>query len=315
MKPNVNFSVWKECVRNRRLFALTTIMAVICACIVSASIPTSYASRARISIDTNDKNPLEYGNGLQYALKELLNHSESNVLTEAQVYIKILEADVFVNSLQTANIVTSDNKKMNFGHYLATREQKPWWSINEKNIINQINDRIKYELNLHNNTITIQVELQDAVVACAMVDTVIGRLHAFMTAYMVKKATIDYRHKLAERKKVEAEYQQAIHRAAQFADSNFDLERPEVAQYLKTFQDEENRLMEIRNEVNMKAMMAKMEMERTRPTFIKIVNNQVPISPLHPHWVANIFIWLFYSLFITLIYVLYRKKFELWRMK
>ena len=81
MNINVEFSVRKVCAANWRLFVLAAVVALVGSCIVSASIPSSYASRARISIDTNDKNPLENSNNLLNNLKSLLDPSESNVLS------------------------------------------------------------------------------------------------------------------------------------------------------------------------------------------------------------------------------------------
>ena len=238
--------------------------------------------------------------------------SESNVLTEPRVYMKVLQSDMFMNSLGDVNIATTDGARMTFSDYLAKRERRPWWSIGEDLLADKIKDRVKYEMNTHNFTITIQVELQDAVVACTMVDTVINHLHSYMTEYKQKKANVDYRNRLAERDKAEAEYHEAIRRQAEFADANFDVERPEVALKLQALQAEADRKMQIRNETGVKAEMAKMEVERTRPTFIKLVNNYVPKTPAHPHWIANFLIWLFYSLFATLMYVLYRKKYRMW---
>lgn len=311
MNLNVNFSVWKECVANRRLFALAVLVALIGACVVSASIPTSYASRARISIDTNDKDPLEKGNFIS-DIKAMLMSSESNVLTEPRVYMKVLQSNMFMNSLGDVNIATTDGTRMTFSDYLAKRERRPWWSISEDLLADKIKDRVKYEMNTHNFIITIQVELQDGVVACAMVDSVVNRLHGYMTDYMQKKANVDYRNRLAERDKAEADYHEAIRIQAEFADANFDVERPEVALKLQALQAEADRKMQIRNEAGVKAEMAKMEVERTRPTFIKLVNNYVPNVPVHPHWIANFLIWLFYSLFATLMYVLYHKKYRMW---
>lgn len=313
MNLNVDFSVWKECVACRRLFALAVVVAAIGSCIVSGSIPASYASRARISIDTNDKDPLEKGDGLLSNIKSMLTSSESNVLTEPRVYKEVLESETFYNALRTARVVTADGAKINFADYLATRERKPWWQTGSRQVTDMIKDHVKYEMNTHNYTITIQVELQDGVVACAMVDTVINRLHGYMKTYMRKKAMTDCRNRIAERDKAEAEYHEAMRRMAQFADANFDVERPEVALRLQSLQDEADRLMEIRNEAGVKATMAMMEVERTRPTFIKLVANCVPNTTAHPHWVANFLIWLFYSLFSTLMFVLYRKKYRIWR--
>lgn len=312
MNLNVNFSVRKECLVNHRLFALAVLIALVGACVVSASIPASYASRARISIDTNDKDPLEKDNMLSY-IKDLLTSSESNVLTEPRVYMKVLQSDMFLNSLGGATVTTADEARMTFADYLVECERRPWWSIGDDLLTDKIKDRVKYEMNTHNYTITIQVELQDAVVACTMVDTVINHLHSYMTEYMQKKANVDYRNRLAERDKAEAAYHEAIRRKAEFTDSNFDVERPEVALKLQALQNEADRLMQIRNEAGVKAEMARMEIERTRPTFIKLVNNFVPSTPMHPHWIANFLIWLFYSLFATLMYVLYRKKYRMWR--
>ena len=309
MNLNADFSVWKVCVASRRLFALAVLFAVIGSCIVSASIPDVYASRAIISIDNNDNDPLEKGNILSN-LKEMLVSSESNVLSESRVYMKIVQSSEFENGLRTAEVVTEKGEKMNFADYLA-KERMPWWSGGERLFAERVEDCVKYEMNTHNDNITVQVELQDAVVACAMVDTIINRLHCYMSEYMVKKAKIAYCNQLAERTKIEADYKDIMKKKAQYADSNFGAERPDVASNIEALQKEADRLTEMRNDAAVKTEMAKMEIERTRPTFIKLVSNHVANNPLHPHWIANFMIWLFYSLTATLLFVLYRKKSEL----
>ena len=311
MNINVEFSVRKVCAANWRLFVLAAVVALVGSCIVSASIPSSYASRARISIDTNDKNPLEKGNNLLSNLKSLLDPSESNVLSEPRVYVKILQSDSFVSSLATASVVTERGQCMTFAHYIENFEKLPWWNVGEHVLQDMIKDRVRYEMNTRNYTITIQVDLQDPVVACAMVDTVINRLHGYMTTYMQRKAEVEYRNRMSEFSKTETDYHESMQRKAQFADSNFDVEQPDVAIKFNALQEEADRLMSIRNEAGIKAALAKMEVERTRPTFIKLVSNYVPLSPLHPHWVANFFIWLFYSQLAIFLFVLYRTKYRM----
>lgn len=310
MDLNVEFSVWKECVANKRLFALAALVAIIGSCIVSASIPHVYVSRATISIDTNDKDPLEKGNALG-ALKQLLSSSESNVLSEPRVYMKIVQSAAFANSLRTATIVTKEGKRMSFASYLE-KENRPWWSYENSTFEERIDDCVKYEMNTHNFNITVQVGLQDAVVACAMVDTVLNRLHAHLSEYMVRKAEISYRNLRDEKIKAENDYRRILKKKASYSDANFDAERADVVANMQALQNEAERLTEMRNTTALKAEMAKMEIGRTRPTFIKLVSNHVANSPLHPHWIANLLIWLFYSILAVLMFVLYRKKVKIW---
>lgn len=302
-----NFSVWRECVSCRRLFFLAVLVAVFGSGIVSFCIPDTFVSRAKVSIDTNDKNPLEKGNMLQN-IKNMLSSSESNVLTEPRVYLQVVNSSTFIDGLKTVTVDASDGGCMTFADYLLHKERRPWWSSGE-NVEELIAGHVKYEMNTHNKLITIQVSADDAKIACAMVDSVISHLHAFMSTYMLDKARVNYRNKLVLRKKAGADYHKAMRAKADFDDANTDVSLPDVATRQKDLQDEADRTLGLYNDAILNAEMAKMEMQRTRPTFIKLVANTAPLKPLNPHWVANFLIWLFYSVLCAFLLVLYRKKY------
>lgn len=311
MERKEDWDVIKVCAANKKLYVIAFFIASLGAIAFSFSIPKTYTSRASISIDSNDKNPLSKGT-MFTDIESMLSSSESDVLTEPYIYIKVLESQTFINGLLKANVYRNGKEKMSFSEYLEKHYKSPWWSfLYEKNTPSElVKKNIKYELKLKTGIIIVQVCDQDMSIANCLVDTVLVHLNAFMTNYMISKAKDNLANKEKVKRNAAANYHDALNKYNIYANANTDLEESGAQIKLGALKDEVDRTFALYEKTVDGWQFAKMEVQRKRPTFFKIKNNTIAIQPSNPKWIPNLLIWIFYAFIITTWFVLYKKKFE-----
>jgi len=310
-----SWSVAQVCRTNLHLYIKVLCASVIGAVLFSLSIPARYISRATISIDANDKNPLGKGNFIN-DLQSLLSPSESNVLTEPYVYLKILASPSFRQGLLNVKVQSKSPKSTKtYAEHLIQDTRLPWWEelLGNRNVEEMATQNIRYEMKMKTGLIIIEVSDQDPTIANAMADTIVDHLHSFMTAHMINKAQVHYRNKVRERQKAASDYKTAMKAYTTYANANTDLLQPDATIRLEALESEMDRTLSIYNEATIAWKMAQMEIQRRRPTFFKIVTNTVAQQPSNPKWLQNILIWIFYGMLFTTWYVLYRKRWKEYR--
>lgn len=306
-----SWSAGKECAKHIKLYITTSVIAIFSACLISLSIPVTYTSRTKISIDSNDKNPLEKGS-LISNISSALTSSKSNVLTEPLIYEDILESATFYESLKNISVKPAEKARtMPYDAYLRQHHQSAWWDrLTRADGIDDIMERcIKYEVNTRNGMITIQVSDQNPYIGSLMVDSITVRIQKVMEKYMIQKAVTNYNNWKELRNRTGKEYKEASRRYADFIDSNANLTQPSTKINSEQLQAEVYRTMAVYQEAASRCKVAEMQIQRTRPLFMKIVNNTVPLNPSNPKWIQNIAIWLFYSIIGTTLFILYRRKY------
>lgn len=313
MKNSKKWNVLDVCAANKRLYLIALLIAVFGSTVVSFSIPEKYASRAAISIDSNDKDPLSKGKGLMFTdIKSILSSSESDVLTEPYIYTKVLKSQSFINGLLKVEVHRNGKERMIFSDYLENNYKFPWWLFftDKETPSDLVGENIKYELKIKTGMIIVQVCDQNAYIANELVDTVLVHLNAFMTNYMVSKANDNLANKDKARKIAAANYHDAMRKYNTYANANTELDKPNAQAYLKSLENEVERTFDLYDKAVKSWQYAKMEMQRQRPTFFKIKSNTIAIQPCNPKWLQNLFVWIFYAVLFTTWFVLYKKKSE-----
>ena len=194
---------------------------------------------------------------------------------------------------------------------LIQNHKSAWWNrLMRADGINDIMERcIKYEVNTRNGMITIQVSDQNPCIASLMVDSITIRIQKVMEKYMIHKAVTNYNNWKKLRYSTWKEYKDASRKYADFIDSNTNITQPSTKINSEQLQAEVYRTMAVYQEAASRCKVAEMQIQRTRPLFVKIVNNTVPLNPSNPKWIQNIAIWLFYSITGTTLFILYRRKY------
>ena len=306
---DTQWTVWEVCWKQRRLYFITGILALIGAVVISLSIPPEYHAHKQISIDATKDNILEKGNK-NLLVRKVTGLESSTVTTDPEIFAIILRSPIFLTSMGNIRLKTADGKlQRTYAHHLLS-VRKPWWSFlsKSKSLTEQIQDNIKCEVNWHNGLLTLRVADQDAFTAFQMVDTVSTYLQQELDKYIKSKATTD----LANRKKdliaAKEKYRQAQEKYTLYTEHHFDITTPSSSIEQEDLEKAADASLQGYNDALQQYNITKMHYDNLRPNFIDLTSNMLPLSPSRPHWIANIFIWLFYCWLSTTWYILYRKK-------
>lgn len=310
------WSALRVCRNNKKIFLFTACISILISCFISWSTPNTYISYTKLSIDSNDKNPLKkwtpsgiIGNRIELP--------QSNVTTEPFVYLEIIESPSFIDEIGKIPVkVETKHHSTTFLNYLIKDQHKPWWSfLYEETADDIIRSHVKYEVDMHYGIITIQVSAQHAEIAHAMVDSVTYHLQEYMSRYMVNKAEVYFQNVRKELDDAHNQYREALHRMNSYADSHTDLSLPSTqTEYLKLKMHRKRTLRQY-DEAAQKYRAAQMMLQRVRPTFYKVIKSSRPQAPTHPRWIVNILIGLFFALLFTTWYVLYHHQYIMYKTK
>jgi hypothetical protein len=306
-----HWNVWKECWKQRRLYFIAGIIALIGSSIVSFSIPSVYHAYKQISIDANKDNILEKGDKSEL-IKKRLGLETSTVTTDPDIYALILRSPAFLSALEKVTLRTSGGQYgTTYAQHISTANQ-PWWNsfTHKKDILEIIQDNIKCEVNWHNKVITLRVADQDAFIAFQMVDTVSQHLQTELIKYIKSKATVDLKNRRQERDSAKIRYEKAQQKYTTYSERHFDHQAPSYKIEQESLERDASAALREYNDALLQYNITKMNYDKLRPNFIDLKTNLLPLNPSRPHWIANFFLWLFYGWLFTTWFILFRKQYQ-----
>lgn len=129
---------------------------------------------------------------------------------------------------------------------------------------------------------TITVTMQDAVVAATVADSVVAKLQDYVTAYRIKKASVDcaYWEKLFKEK--QAEYYDAQRKYAEYVDGNKSLFTQISKIEGERLQNEMNLAYQIYNQTATQLQMAQGKVQEAKPVFAVVEPATVPLRASAP---------------------------------
>lgn len=306
-----HWNVWKECWKQRRLYFIAGIIALIGSSIVSFSIPSVYHAYKQISIDANKDNILEKGDKSEL-IKKRLGLETSTVTTDPDIYALILRSPAFLSALEKVTLRTSGGQYgTTYAQHISTANQ-PWWNsfTRKKDILEIIQDNIKCEVNWHNKVITLRVADQDAFIAFQMVDTVSQHLQTELIKYIKSKATVDLKNRRQERDSAKIRYEKAQQKYTTYSERHFDHQAPSYKIEQESLERDASAALREYNDALLQYNITKMNYDKLRPNFIDLKTSLLPLNPSRPHWIANFFLWLFYGWLFTTWFILFRKQYQ-----
>ena len=213
-----------------------------------------------------------------------------------------------------------DNAAMTLAQYLKGHQKAPWWSAitsapsrmlgwcaslfrekpeaekpgektepdpfrltrEEAGIAGAIASRMSIEVDQKKRAITINVTMQDPLVAATVLDTLQARIKAYMTAYRTSKARriLEYNEKLC--REAQAEYYAAQEKYTRYADANQGLVKLTSRAELSRLQSEMNLAYSIYNQTEMQVHAAKARVDKVTPVYTVIRPVTVPLGPSSP---------------------------------
>lgn len=240
-----------------------------------------------------------------------------------------------------------DSTSMTLAQYLKDCQKSPWWSMitsapfrlagwcvslfrekskvekkekgiksaplqltrEEAAIAGAIASKISIKIDQKKRAITINVTMQDPLVAATLADTVQARLKAYMTEYRTNKARriLEYNEKLC--KEAQAEYYAAQEKYTRYADANRDLRMLIPRAELSRLRSEMNLAYSAYKQMEIQVQAAKARMDKFIPVYTVIQPVTVPLGSSKPRTMMILAFCIFLSGAGSIGWVLFGKDF------
>src|SRR5574344_730254 len=308
MAVETKWSVKDECLKNKRLYLKICGISVLVSIIYSISLPREYDARMKASVENNI---MSLNVGDNFASK--INYDKSFLGSDPNIYKDILRAPGFLYEIGKIKVKTNDKKIVtDFATYLLKYSEKPWWSVFQKDddILSQIKNCVKCEVNIKTKLITIQVTAQDSYIAACLVDSIAVHLQDFSTRSKTMKAKIDLIYQKKLRRTTGIAYHQALMAYSQYCDAHEGEITSHVNAEKDYLENEMNLAYNNYDKVSQLCKKTEMKLQQVTPGLLSVDKVHVPEYASHPKVLVNMFVSFFYSFIFTTLWILYRRKFN-----
>ncbi len=331
--------LWKS----KRALIWACVIGVVVGAVIAFSLPRNYSAGVTLAPElANSK--MSGGGGLS-ALASMaginLNNTGSTDAVNPMLYPEIVSSVPFIASLFDVPVTTVDDETMTLRSYLEYKTSKPWWgavlslpgeaigavrglfveqedtaknykvdpfrlSQDQMLLVESLNKSISSDVDAKTAVISVNVTMQDPLVAALLADTVVKRLQEYVTNYRTEKARkdLDYAAKINEEAK--AEYHKAQKRYAAFVDRNHGL-------VTKSSQTEEERLsnemslaFSLYSNTSQQYQLARAKVQEITPVYTVLQPATVPIKG-SPSRLVVIIGFVFLAVVATAAWVLFGK--------
>ena len=298
---------------HKKLFAITVGTTFVLSCILIVCVPRSYGSSVMLAPEINADPAGAIGSLAANFGIDLSNMQTTDAITPL-LYPDLADDNKFICSLFSVRVKTVDGSiNSTYYDYLLNHQKHAWWNgifnwirkaikaimpeeqdfgpgggdgessfdpyrLNKEqhNIAGLIRNSISIHTDKKTGVILIAAEAQDPLVCKTIADSTCAHLQAFITDYRTSKARndVEYYSRLVDDAKTQ--YEQARHRYADYADSNYGavLER-----YRSKQADLENDMQLKYNNystLNTQLLAAKAKVQETTPAFAVLEGAAVP---------------------------------------
>lgn len=155
-------------------------------------------------------------------------------------------------------------------------------SKHEVAIAAAINSRINMDVDKKKRAVTLRIRMQDPLVSAIVADSVVAKLHAFISDYRTKKerTNLEYTENLYQQ--AQTKYYEAQKDYAHFADANRLLSDNIHRKDLYNLQTAKDFAYKEYTERSQQLQLAEIRVYKKRPVFAIIEPATIPISPVSP---------------------------------
>ncbi len=318
-KPKDTWSAWKECVRHRQVFLVVSVMALLAAIVVSASIPDEYPAYIKISDERKETDILLGLNNFSAWARGAIDQRKG--LRMPEVYAQTVRTREFAQEMSKVKI---EGYHTDYYHYLLEHHHSPWWEDifsslfdngdEHERILDLIQNNIQSKASSIYNTTLLQVTDQDPVVATILADTVCMRLEQRLIQYQRRRATRDLAHANDRTAQAEKRFKKAQKEYIEYSDSHADITSPAAqAKEDHLFDEYEAAFSSYNKEIEL--LRRAQALVQKRPSTFAILNHAtVPVKKSRPATFGYMLSFLFISLTLTLWIVLGKRKYKEYRM-
>lgn len=305
----------------RKLFYKVLCAAFVVALIIAFSIPKQYSVTVTLAPESVRKTSSSLANmAAMLGLGNLSGGSESDALN-VLLYPDILASNPFALELYNMPVQPMDSEQpMELNKYLE-KTKLPWWKVImgwpnravsgvlslfksetviqsdslqtdtlnpfmltpiEAGKLGTIKASIMATVDKKTGVTTITVTMQDAVVAATVADSVVAKLQDYVTAYRIKKATVDCEYWKKLYKEKQEEYYEAQQNYAAYADGNKNLYTQQSKIDGERLVNEMNLAYQIYNQTATQLQMAQGKVQEAKPVFAVVEPATVPLKASAP---------------------------------
>ncbi len=284
-----------------RLYAATSLAALLLAIIVGKSIPPVYSAQIKISDEHKESDLLLGLNAFASLAKSTLDEHEG--LRQPTVYHRLVTTPEFAKEMSAVRI---DGYDTDYYHYLLDHHKTPWWeriagddTPEHDRVISLIQESIRSKVYALYGTIVLQVTDQDPVVAAMMVDSVRTHLQKHMADYARDRAWRDMMSAQKVMAQAESRYTNARNEYVKFEDSHNDISTGKWASMEDHLLKEYETAFNDYSKTSMQYRRAKALVDKFSFTFAILENATVPTKVSEPNVTGYALAFLFISLVLT----------------
>lgn len=316
---------------NKRLYLITSLIALVFGLVVSFSLPKTYKTKVMLSPETNSGSK-SLGNlgAISSMLGSSLSMDEDAI--NPQYYPNVFRSTKFIVSLFDVQLESIDGKlKTNLYDYCKNHQERPWWSPDfgskeedtdtlrrkqlpgvyltkeQDRIVEMIRDMLTCNYDTKNEFITITATTQDALISTELVDSVSKRLQSFIVEYRTSKARHDEEHIQKLFDEAAQRYKRARIKYANYSDA---YDKLVLQSYITTRDELENQMQleyTIYSQLAQQLQMAKGKVLEQTPVFAVIEPATVPLRKNGPKRMLIILGWLIVAFMGTSAWLYYKR--------
>lgn len=316
---------------HKRLYLITSLIALVFGLVVSFSIPKTYKTKIMLSPETNN-GTRSLGNlgAISSVLGSSLSMDQDAI--NPQYYPNVFRSTKFIVSLFDIQLESIDGKlKTSLYDYCKNHQKKPWWNLEfgskgeetdtlkrkqlpgvyltkeQDRIADMIRDMLTCNYDTKNEFITITATTQDALISTELVDSVSKRLQSFIVEYRTSKARHDEEHIQKLFDEAAQRYKRARIKYANYSDA---YDKLVLQSYITTRDELENQMQleyTIYSQLAQQLQMAKGKVLEQTPVFAVIEPATVPLRKSSPKRMLIILGWLLVAFIGTTAWLYYKK--------
>ena len=307
--------VWTD----RKLIAKVCLVGAVVGLVVGISTPKVYTSTILIAPESFSKGTSGSMGTLAAMAGINLGSGSSRDAIYPDLYPDIVGSTPFLVGLFDLPVHRmQDTTSMTLATYMKDHQKSPWWSAvmgapfrligwtlslikgeseeengerqvdvfrltrDEAGVAGAINRCISVAVEKKTYVTTLQVSMQDPLIAATVADSVRARLQDYITEYRTEKArqSLQYVQKLY--KEAQADYYKAQEEYARYADANQSLITLKSRAEVERLQNERNLAYGTYSQMAQQLQMAKAKVDEITPVYTIIQPATVPLVPTKP---------------------------------
>lgn len=308
--------------------------------VIAFSIPREYDSGATLAPEIgNNSGKMSGSLGAMAAMVGLSGAQQMGTdAVNPMLYPDVVSSVPFLYGLFDVQVEDiKAEKRMTVQQYVEDEMRSPWWSAilsapfkllallrssddegeggeetrafrltkDEYDIVEVLSKRITASVDQKTAVISINVQMQDPMVAAMLADTVVNRLQEYITDYRTNKARKDLEYAEKLNQEAKDNYYKAQQAYADYLDRNNGLILHSASTTRERMQNEATLAFNLYNQTAQQVQMAKAKVQENTPVYAIVSPPTVPIKPSAPRKVLILVGFVFLAFVACAAWILY----------